>query len=241
MARLEKSLKELGYGSRAIGHAFSTLTGPGTVAEALSDVVQDARLERKSPSSSARTHSTDAGWSRAHDHRRRAWRLRDPHLVHHPPATLAAGRSSARGGAGRSRRRICRHRQRHRSSRTTTEAPGSRDAVPHPSASLLRVRLVARLAFTTGTPGARTPDNTLNSRHGRRASDVIALTSGSVALVRCGDGSSRRERGARGATGAAGVRGGYGGTGRPTGDTRSRSRPDALAAGVAVNSICAFG
>lgn len=42
----EKSLKELGYGPRAIGHAFSTLTGPGTVAEALSDVVQDARLER---------------------------------------------------------------------------------------------------------------------------------------------------------------------------------------------------
>jgi len=31
----EKRLSELGYGPRAIAHAFSTLSGPGTVAEAL--------------------------------------------------------------------------------------------------------------------------------------------------------------------------------------------------------------
>jgi len=31
----EKRLSKLGYGPRAIAHAFSTLSGPGTVAEAL--------------------------------------------------------------------------------------------------------------------------------------------------------------------------------------------------------------
>jgi hypothetical protein len=31
----EKRLRELGYEPRAIAHAFSTLSGPGTVAEAL--------------------------------------------------------------------------------------------------------------------------------------------------------------------------------------------------------------
>ena len=31
----EQRLRELGYGPRAIAHAFRTLSGPGTVAEAL--------------------------------------------------------------------------------------------------------------------------------------------------------------------------------------------------------------
>jgi hypothetical protein len=31
----EDRLRELGYGPRAIAHVFSTLSGPGTVAEAL--------------------------------------------------------------------------------------------------------------------------------------------------------------------------------------------------------------
>lgn len=42
----EKRLEELGYGPSAIAHAFSTLTGPGTVAEALAELAQDARFER---------------------------------------------------------------------------------------------------------------------------------------------------------------------------------------------------
>ena len=42
----EKRLKELGYGPQAIAHAFSTLTGPGTVAEALAELALKARLER---------------------------------------------------------------------------------------------------------------------------------------------------------------------------------------------------
>jgi hypothetical protein len=42
----EKRLTELGYGPLAIAHAFSTLTGPGSVAEALAELAQDARLER---------------------------------------------------------------------------------------------------------------------------------------------------------------------------------------------------
>ena len=43
----EKRLVELGYGPLAIAHAFSTLTGPGTVAEALAELAQDARFERE--------------------------------------------------------------------------------------------------------------------------------------------------------------------------------------------------
>ena len=42
----EKRLKELGYGPRAIAYAFSTLTGPGTVAEALAELAQNVRSER---------------------------------------------------------------------------------------------------------------------------------------------------------------------------------------------------
>jgi hypothetical protein len=45
----EKRLKELGYGPRAIAHAFSTLTGPGTVAEALAKLAHYQRLERVRP------------------------------------------------------------------------------------------------------------------------------------------------------------------------------------------------
>ena len=36
----------LGYGPRAIAHAFSALSGLGTVAEALAELAQRARLER---------------------------------------------------------------------------------------------------------------------------------------------------------------------------------------------------
>jgi hypothetical protein len=42
----EKRLKELGYGPGAITQAFSTLTGPGTVAEALAELAQTAWWER---------------------------------------------------------------------------------------------------------------------------------------------------------------------------------------------------
>jgi hypothetical protein len=45
----EQRLKELGYGPRAIAHAFSTLTGPGTVAQALAEVAQNERMERSTP------------------------------------------------------------------------------------------------------------------------------------------------------------------------------------------------
>jgi hypothetical protein len=44
----EQRLKDLGYGPLAIAHAFSTLTGPGTVTEALAELAQNTRLERSS-------------------------------------------------------------------------------------------------------------------------------------------------------------------------------------------------
>jgi len=42
----EQRLKELGYSPASIAHAFTTLAGPGTVAEALAELAQNARLER---------------------------------------------------------------------------------------------------------------------------------------------------------------------------------------------------
>jgi hypothetical protein len=41
----ERRLKELGYGPRAIAHAFSTLTGPGTATEVLATLAHYQRLE----------------------------------------------------------------------------------------------------------------------------------------------------------------------------------------------------
>jgi len=43
----EQRLKDLGYSHRVIAQAFSTLTGPGTVAEALAELAQYARSERR--------------------------------------------------------------------------------------------------------------------------------------------------------------------------------------------------
>jgi len=45
----EKRLKRLGYGPRAIAHAFSSLAGPDTVAETLAELAQNARIERSRP------------------------------------------------------------------------------------------------------------------------------------------------------------------------------------------------
>ena len=42
----ERGLKELGYGPRAIAHAFSSWTGPDTVAETLAELARHARMER---------------------------------------------------------------------------------------------------------------------------------------------------------------------------------------------------
>lgn len=39
----EERLRQLGYGPRAIAHAFSTLSGPGTVAEALEGLKRTAK------------------------------------------------------------------------------------------------------------------------------------------------------------------------------------------------------
>ena len=45
----EKRLRELGYSSLAVAHAFSALTGPDTVEEALAELKDNARLERIVP------------------------------------------------------------------------------------------------------------------------------------------------------------------------------------------------
>jgi hypothetical protein len=45
----EHKLRELGYSSLGIAHAFSTLAGPGTVEEALAELAAHARLEQIVP------------------------------------------------------------------------------------------------------------------------------------------------------------------------------------------------
>lgn len=45
----EKRLRELGYGPRATAHAFTTLQGSGTVAEALTELAHHEGLERIRP------------------------------------------------------------------------------------------------------------------------------------------------------------------------------------------------
>jgi hypothetical protein len=45
----EKRLSQLGYSSLAVAHAFSALTGPDTVEEALAELKENARLERIVP------------------------------------------------------------------------------------------------------------------------------------------------------------------------------------------------
>jgi len=45
----ETRLQELGYGPRAIAHAFSSLAGPDTVAETLAELAQNARIDRNEP------------------------------------------------------------------------------------------------------------------------------------------------------------------------------------------------
>jgi hypothetical protein len=45
----EQRLAELGYGRRAIAHAFSALSGPDSVADALAELAQNAQFERSRP------------------------------------------------------------------------------------------------------------------------------------------------------------------------------------------------
>ena len=45
----EERLRELGYSSLAIAHAFSALTGPDTAEEALAELEENARLQRIVP------------------------------------------------------------------------------------------------------------------------------------------------------------------------------------------------
>jgi hypothetical protein len=45
----EERLKSLGYSPQAIAHAFSTLTGPGSVEKALAELKECARFERTVP------------------------------------------------------------------------------------------------------------------------------------------------------------------------------------------------
>jgi hypothetical protein len=61
----EKRLRELGYGPRAIAHAFSTLSGPGTVAEALEVLKGMSRPESPSIALSFAITETRGGPSAA--------------------------------------------------------------------------------------------------------------------------------------------------------------------------------
>jgi hypothetical protein len=62
----EKRLRELGYGPRAIAHAFSTLSGPGTVAEALEVLKGMSRPESRPVALSFEVSETRRGPAAAH-------------------------------------------------------------------------------------------------------------------------------------------------------------------------------
>ena len=59
----EERLRELGYGPRAIAHAFSTLSGPGTVAEALEALKGNPRPESQPTVLSFKVADTAGGSS----------------------------------------------------------------------------------------------------------------------------------------------------------------------------------
>ena len=84
----EKRLKELGYSPLAIAHAFSTLSGPGTVAEAL-EVLHAPVPESHPIALSFEVTEARGGPSPAngcHDHVGRPGRLRDPRQLRDRPA-----------------------------------------------------------------------------------------------------------------------------------------------------------
>jgi hypothetical protein len=62
----EERLRELGYGPRAIAHAFRTLSGPGTVAEALEVLKDMSRPESPPIALSFEVAETRVGPSAAH-------------------------------------------------------------------------------------------------------------------------------------------------------------------------------
>lgn len=150
----EKRLAELGYGPRAVAHAFGTLSGPGTVAEALAELAQSAPPERvravalefetveQDPGLPAGHSLTITGVERDGDGIRIGYAVR-------PPLSPYAGRPSAEA------RDDCDHEYADLDGFVGLAKPldtttgGLTMPLPQPRASLLRVRTSSSKARTT--------------------------------------------------------------------------------------------
>ena len=142
----EKQLKELGYGPRAIAHAFSTLTGPNTVEVALAELALNARSDRsrsvplefetveRQPALPVGHTLTITGVERD-DHGIRIRYTIHPPLPSHAPTPRGEGRDDRD------------HDYANLGVLSGIAAPGDRTTgsltmpLPHPHASLLLVRL----------------------------------------------------------------------------------------------------
>ena len=110
----EERLTELGYGPRAIAHAFRALSGPGTAAEALEVLKAISRPESHPTALSFQVTETRDGPATAsgrHDHVRRARRLRDPRQLRNRPAAQLRLSPTSRRDQGRSWQRLPHSRQ----------------------------------------------------------------------------------------------------------------------------------
>jgi hypothetical protein len=142
----ERRLNELGYSPLATAHAFSALTGPATVKEALDELAQNARSDRlRAIPLEFETVERQAGLPAGHSLRvtgveRDGYGIRIRYEVHPPlPTDAPAPRGEGRGDRG--------HGYANLGTSSGIAASGDRTTgsvtmpLPHPHASLLRVRL----------------------------------------------------------------------------------------------------
>ena len=147
----EKRLRQLGYSPRAIAHAFSTLSGPGTVAEAL-EVLRAPMPESHPIALSFEVTETRGGPSAANRVTITSVE-RDDSVIHVnydvvPPPDLGFSPSSRRG-QGRSWQRLLRSRRpfrdhrehRHHWPRQHARPGRLKMPLPSPPATMLRIRI----------------------------------------------------------------------------------------------------
>jgi hypothetical protein len=161
-------MKDLGYGPLAIAHAFSTLTGPGTVTEALAELAQHAQVERSmAVALDFETVEQEPGLPPGHSltitgAERDGYGIRIRYAIH-PPLPVHVGRPHSEA------RDDCDHARRPRRIRGSRETSGPQDRRPH-DASPTAMRLGAARAHqlvkgihpTVGAAGAGITDHALS-------------------------------------------------------------------------------
>ena len=191
----ERRLKKLGYGPRSIAHAFSSLTGPDTVAETLAQLAQNARMERSKPvpldfetveqrPGLPDGHSLTITRVERDDHGSRImYEIRPPlaSLAHRP-------RVEALDDCGQDYRALGEHLGLAGSEDRTTMLGGLTMPLPQQHASLLHVRMSwSKRAVTVGGPHARIAD------HAAIAHRILTNADGSPLYNAAEPGALRRQ------------------------------------------------